>query len=93
MPNTEYMARTRGSTFQDILPILHRQRIGAISFGLVTGKMNTQFPWKSEKGSPEPKVWFHDIFRPDGTPFDPEEIALIKRLSHAAKKTQTEKAQ
>ncbi len=78
---TEYMGRTRGSTFQAILPIFHRERIGAISFGLVTGKMNTQFPWKSEKGSPEPKVWFHDIFRPDGTPFDPEEIALIKRLS------------
>jgi hypothetical protein len=86
---TEYMARTRGSTFQDILPIFHRERIGAISFGLVTGKMNTQFPWKSERGSPEPEVWFHDIFRPDGTPFDPEEIALITRLSGATGKAST----
>jgi hypothetical protein len=33
------------------------------------------------------------MFRPDGTPFDPEEIALIKRLSHATNKTRTEKAQ
>lgn len=81
---TEYMARTRGSTFQAILPIFHRERIGAISFGLVAGKMNTQYPWGSKKGSPEPKVWFHDIFRPDGTPFDPEEVALIKRLSKTA---------
>lgn len=78
---TEYMARPRGSTFQTILPIFHRERIGAISFGLVAGKMNTQFPWGSKEGSPEPKVWFHDIFRPDGTPFDPEEVTLIKVLS------------
>lgn len=78
---TEYMARTRGSTFQAILPIFHRERIGAISFGFVTGKMNTQYPWGSKEGAPEPKLWFHDIFRPDGTPFDPEEIALIRRLS------------
>ena len=81
---TEYMARTRGSTFQAILPIFHRERIGAISFGLVAGKMNTQFPWRSKQGSPEPKVWFHDIFRPDGTPFDPKETKLIKRLSGLA---------
>jgi len=78
---TEYMARPRGSTFQAILPIFHRERIGAISFGLVSGKMNTIYPWGSKEGSPEPEVWFHDIFRPDGTPFDPEEIALIERLA------------
>ncbi|MBN2562474.1 MAG: hypothetical protein JXQ75_16230 [Phycisphaerae bacterium] len=78
---TEYMARPRGSTFQAILPIFRRERIGAISFGLVAGKMNTIFPWGSKAGSPEPKVWFHDIFRPDGTPFDPEEVALIRRLT------------
>ncbi len=78
---TEYMARPRGSTFHDILPILQRERIGAISFGLVAGKMNTIYPWGSKEGSPEPKVWFHDIFRPDGTPFDPAEIVLIKQLA------------
>ncbi len=78
---TEYMARTRGSTFQDILPVFHRHRVGAISFGLVAGKMNTHFPWGSKEGSPEPAVWFHDIFRGDGTPFDAKEIALIKRFT------------
>lgn len=78
---TEYMARTEGSTFQDLLPLFHRERIGAISFGLVAGKMNTQFPWKSKKDSPEPEIWFHDIFRPDGTPFDPAETDLIKALA------------
>jgi len=78
---TEYMARTRGSTFQNTLPIYKRERVGAISFGLVAGKMNTHFPWGSKEGAPEPKVWFHDILRRDGTPFDPQEIALIKQLT------------
>lgn len=78
---TEYMARTLGNTFQALLPVFQRERIGAISFGLVAGKMNTQFPWGSKEGAPEPEVWFHDILRPDGTPFDPAEIALIKQIS------------
>jgi hypothetical protein len=30
---------------------------------------------------PEPDIWFHDIFRRDGSSFDPEEIKLIKRLT------------
>ena len=59
----------------------YRERVGAISFGLVAGKMNTIYPWNNEAGAVEPEVWFHDIFRPDGSPFDPEEIVLIKKLS------------
>jgi hypothetical protein len=78
---TEYMARPLGCTFQDILPIFHRERVGAISWGLVSGKMNTIFPWKSPVGAPEPEVWFHDIFRRDGTPFDPKETALIRQIT------------
>jgi hypothetical protein len=29
----------------------------------------------------EPKVWFHDIFRKDGTPYKESEVALIKKLT------------
>lgn len=81
---TEYMARPH-STFQDILPILKRERVGAISFGLVAGKGNFYFPWGSKKGSPEPKVWHHDILRLDGTPYDAAETALIRRLTGSAR--------
>lgn len=35
---TEYMARTQNSTFQDIMPMLKRENIGAINWGLVAGK-------------------------------------------------------
>ncbi len=30
---------------------------------------------------PEPEVWFHDLFRTDGTPFDENEIKIFKRLT------------
>ena len=29
----------------------------------------------------EPKVWFHDIFRKDGTPYDEKETDFIKSLT------------
>lgn len=79
---TEYMARTHGSKFQNIMPLLKQNKVVAINWGFVAGKTNTIFSW--EKKMPEveePPVWFHDIFRQDGTPFDPEEIELIKKLT------------
>ena len=30
---------------------------------------------------PEPEVWFHDLFRPDHSPYDPSEVALFKKLT------------
>jgi hypothetical protein len=80
------MARTRGSTFAAILPILKQDNVGAYNWGLVSGKSQTIYPWDSwEKTyTAEPKVWFHDIFHADGSPYDPEEVALIKRLTRRA---------
>jgi hypothetical protein len=73
------MARTIGSKFQTHIPMFHEENVGAINWGLVSGKTNTIFPWNSPKDAPEPKVWFHDVFRKDGTPFDQEEINVIKQ--------------
>ncbi len=78
---TEYMARTNNSNFETHLPILKKYKVAAINWGLVSGKSNTIFPWGSKEGSPEPAIWFHDIFRIDGTPFDPKEITAIKNLT------------
>jgi len=78
---TEYMARTNKSLFLTHLSILKRKKIAAINWGLVSGKSNTIFPWGSKEGSPEPVLWFHDIFRKDGTAFNPEEIKLIRNLT------------
>lgn len=79
---TEYMARPRGSTFASVMPVLKKENIGAYNWGLVSGKTNTIFAWDTPVADgKEPKVWFHDIFRKDGTPYNNEEIKLIKQLT------------
>jgi hypothetical protein len=78
---SEYMARTNNSRFETHLPIFKKYNVGAINWGFVSGKSNTIFPWGSKEGSPEPKVWFHDIFRKDGIPYDAKEIEIIKSLN------------
>ncbi len=79
---TEYMARLRNSTFFNVMPMLKKEHVAAINWGLVAGKTNTKYAWDTPipDGS-EPKVWFHDIFRPDGTPYDPKEVDFIKSLT------------
>jgi hypothetical protein len=80
---TEYMARPRGSTFETILPFFKAQSVGAYNWGFVSGKSQTIYPWDSwERRYPtEPPVWFHDIFRTDGTPYRPAEAELIRSLT------------
>lgn len=81
--STEYMARPLGSTFASILPLLKERHVGAYNWGFVSGKSQTIYPWDSwEKPyTSEPQVWFHDIFRKDGTAYDVKETELIRRLT------------
>ncbi|MBL7856358.1 MAG: cellulase family glycosylhydrolase [Cyclobacteriaceae bacterium] len=79
---TEYMARTRNSFFETIMPMLKNENVGAYNWGLVAGKTNTMYAWDMPMpDGKEPRVWFHDIFRKDGTPYDEKEISLIKSLT------------
>lgn len=79
---SEYMARRNDSRFQNIMPLLKQNNIGAINWGLVDGKSNTKYAWDEPvaDGS-EPKLWFHEIFRKDGTPYMEDEVQLIKKLT------------
>jgi hypothetical protein len=81
---TEYMARGNGSTFQGTLPIAKKYNVAAINWGLVAGKTQTYLPWDSWQHpytDREPAVWFHEIFRTDGTPYRAEETAFIKQIT------------
>lgn len=79
---TEYMARTRNSRFSNIMPMLKKENIGAINWGLVAGKSNTIFAWDTPlPDGKQPVEWFHDIFHKDGSPYKIEEIELIKKLN------------
>jgi Cellulase (glycosyl hydrolase family 5) len=78
---TEYMARGNGSTFQGSLPIAKEYHVAAINWGLVAGKTQTYLPWDSWQQpyvNREPAVWFHEIFRTDGTPYKQEEVDFIR---------------
>lgn len=83
---TEYMARTNNNFFQNMLPILKKDKIAAINWGFVAGKSNTIYPWKSWDSTftAEPKMWFHDILRKDGTPFNQKEVDFIQKITKTA---------
>jgi hypothetical protein len=77
---TEYMARPFDNTFEEILPLFQKHGVGAYNWGLVAGKTQTHCPWDSwqKNYENEPEIWFHDIFREDGTPYIKEETEFLK---------------
>ena len=75
---TEWLRRNGNSLPQTHLPLFKRENVGCINWGLVSGKTQTIFPWGSKEGTPAPDVWFHDLFRKDGTPFDESERAVFR---------------
>ncbi len=50
---------------------LPQERVGCINWGLVSGKTQTIFAWDTPTDGTEPALWFHDLLRQDGTPFNP----------------------
>ncbi len=91
---TEYMARGNGSTFQGTLPVAKKYKVAAYNWGLVAGKTQTYLPWDSwahPYTDREPAVWFHEVFRTDGTPYKVEEVEFIREMTgvtHGHKKAQ-----
>jgi hypothetical protein len=94
------MARESKSTFQGCLPVLHKNDVWGISWGLVAGKTLTMFNWdtvkdlqkKLDEGQfcnfpdekiSEPKLWFHDIFRKGGIPYDQSEVDFLRQFTES----------
>ncbi|HMJ69823.1 MAG TPA: cellulase family glycosylhydrolase [Cyclobacteriaceae bacterium] len=82
---TEYLARGRNSTFETILPIGKRDKIGMINWGFVAGKTQTNLPWDSWQkpyvDGRQPAVWHHEILQEDGKPYKQSEVDLIRNLT------------
>ena len=83
---TEYLAREYSNTFEELLPLFKQNRIGVFNWGLVSGKSNTIYPWKSWDSTytGPPKIWHHDLFYPNGEPFSVDEIEFIKNMISSA---------
>jgi len=64
------------------MPLFNSHEIGAINWGLVAGKTQTMYSWEDYyPNSEEPPLWFHDILRSDGTPYNTDEKALIWEIT------------
>lgn len=85
---TEYMARGAGSTFDTVLPLARKYKVGAINWGFVAGKTQTYYPWDSWRHPyilDEPTVWFHEVLHPNGKPYRESEVNLIRQLTGRGK--------
>jgi GH35 family endo-1,4-beta-xylanase len=85
---TEYMARGNNSLFDPNLQVLKDLNVGAHNWGFVDGKSQTIYPWDSwqKPYDKEPELWFHDIFRRDGTPYRESEVEYIRGVVIGKKK-------
>jgi hypothetical protein len=84
---TEFMARPAGSTFDAILPLAKKLHVGAINWGFVVGKTQTNLPWDSWSRPytlEKPPVWFHEVFYADGKPYREREATIIRELTGKA---------
>jgi hypothetical protein len=89
---TEYMARGAGSTFDTVLPVAKKYKVGAINWGFVAGKTQTYYPWDSWRHPyilDQPTVWFHEVLYPTGKPYRDAEVTLIRELTGRGKKSST----
>lgn len=88
---TEYMSRGNGSTFEGSMPYAKKYKVAAFNWGLVDGKSQTIFPWDSwqKKYTAEPELWFHDIFRINGTAYRQSEVDFIREITEKKKSSKT----
>jgi hypothetical protein len=61
-----------------MLPVFARHHLGWYHWGLVAGRTQTYYTWSSKRGDPAPDVWMCDVLHADGTPFDNDEMELVR---------------
>jgi hypothetical protein len=77
---TEWMGRPASPVA--LAELLRDRKVGAFCWGLVDGRTQTRYPWTSwQRRTPPGAPWFHELLHPDGTPYDEDEAALLRRLS------------
>lgn len=90
--NTEWLGRCLHNDIFDLFPLFYLEKIGCYNWGFVAGKYQTYEPWEAtwqkyalgKETNVDFTKWFHDLYRPNHRPYDPKEIAVIKRFCKAA---------
>lgn len=77
---TEWLHRAANNVTEEILPYLYKNKIAAYNWGLVKGKTQTHLSWETidGKANNEPKIWQHDLFNDDYSPYMEKEMELFK---------------
>ena len=80
---TEWLLRQTDNTFATHFEFFKENNISVYNWGLVEGKTQTYLSWVQENNPVEglPVLWQHDLFYKDLTPYDVNEIDLIKKLT------------
>ena len=82
---------------EEIFPLFFAMGVGCYNWGFVAGKYQTFEPWEGmwDNYAKDPahngwdfEKWFHDLYRPSLHPYNPNEIALIKRFCDLAEEKQ-----
>ena len=76
---TETLRRIKGHDYPAVLPVFAKYKVSWWNWGLVAGKQQTYLPW-GKKGLTIKDHWHWDMLWPDGKPYDPKEIELIKNF-------------
>jgi len=80
---TEYLARSRGSTPQAILPVAKKYNVAALAWGFVAGRSQTYLPpdsWEHPY-TDTPTEWYQDLVRFSGKPYSEEEVNFIRQIA------------
>jgi hypothetical protein len=78
---TEWLARSDGST-ADLIDVFAEADVGAMNWGLVAGRTQTRFPWRSWwETVADDEPWFHELLHPNGEPYDREEAAMLTQAA------------
>lgn len=94
--NTEWLNRITHNELRELLPLFFLEKIGCYNWGFVAGLYQTYEPWEGlwkqidagRGGDIDVTRWQHDLFRPSHRPYDPREIAVIRKYCQLANEKQ-----
>ena len=79
---SEWMNRLVKSTVEEIMPLLKKENVGSMLWGLVNGKTQTNLPWEFRPEKlPYTGEWQHDLYGSDFKPYKIREIETIRKLN------------
>ena len=90
--NTEWLGRCLHNDVFSLFPLFYLEKIGCYNWGFVAGTYQTYEPWEGTweryANGTDTDVdftkWFHDLYRPNHRPYDPNEIEVIKKFCDLA---------